>query len=194
MSELNPSEAQRKRLAELLGIAVWELELLLEEVNSIPEGAPVGTIARRPDGALFAARIRGSNGLLRWTVIRADWSDRGVDTADDDADSWPQIRPDEWPVSKVYSTEEAAEILGVDLTAQQELTFPVVDPHGTVNMDGTPPGFTPKTRTPRVVDRLGVDEQGSRWRDRVGDEWWYTVLNRWRYRSHIDGVAGAGNP
>ncbi|WP_234821784.1 helix-turn-helix domain-containing protein [Mycobacteroides abscessus] len=26
-------------------------------------------------------------------------------------------------------------------------------------------------RTPRVVDRLGVDEQGSRWRDVIGDVW-----------------------
>ncbi|WP_457214033.1 hypothetical protein [Mycobacteroides abscessus] len=31
--------------------------------------------------------------------------------------------------------------------------------------------ITPKPRTPRVVDRLGVNEQGSRWRDVIGDVW-----------------------
>lgn len=172
MSELNPSEAQRKAMIDyavefepkLKGGAGFLVDGMIEAANSIPEGAPVGTIARRPDGAFVAVWVIGKY----WAYTRvnregdADWPEGP------DADSWPQVRPDEWPVSKVYSTEEAAEILGVDLTAQQELTFPVVDPHGTVNMDGTL--FTPKPRTPRVVDRLGVDEQGSRWRNRAGLE------------------------
>lgn len=49
-------------------------------------------------------------------------------------------------------------------------------------------------RTPRVVDRLGVDEQGSRWRDKVGDKWWFSSLGGWRYQSHLDGIAGTGDP
>ncbi|SKD60295.1 Uncharacterised protein [Mycobacteroides abscessus subsp. massiliense] len=37
-------------------------------------------------------------------------------------------------------------------------------------------------RTPRVVDRLGVDEQGSRWRNRVDTEFWFQD-KYWNFRT-----------
>lgn len=43
-----------------------------------------------------------------------------------------------------------------------------------------------KPRTPRVVDRLGVDEQGARWRDRDGDEYWFNG-HRWCDSGGSDG-------
>lgn len=46
--------------------------------------------------------------------------------------------------------------------------------------DDCPDCCTPP-RTPRVVDRLGVDEQGSRWRDRDGDKWRYQANKGWQY-------------
>ncbi|SHQ62079.1 Helix-turn-helix domain [Mycobacteroides abscessus subsp. bolletii] len=72
---------------------------MIAAANSIPEGAPVGTIARRPDGRWIGVRDdrrRDARGLVvRWLYAplhesAADWP------ANDDADSWPQIRPDQW--------------------------------------------------------------------------------------------------
>lgn len=184
MSEkLNPSEAQRKRLAELLGIAVWELELLLEEVNNLPEGAPVGTIARRPDGQYVGVRVG-----VQWVYtyvdlhnehVAGDWPDA------DTADSWPVIYdPTE---GEAAETPETAKLLremrdryeagegphplsrwangGSDPTAQQEPAESAFRSAGMTFETGPRPDLStaPKPRTPRVVDRLGVDEQGSRW-------------------------------
>ncbi|SIN11638.1 hypothetical protein [Mycobacteroides abscessus] len=44
-------------------------------------------------------------------------------------------------------------------------------------------------RTPRVVDRLGVDEQGSRWRDANGFEWRWGAGNWFYYREQEWAVA-----
>lgn len=40
----------------------------------------------------------------------------------------------------------------------------------------------PKPRTPRVVDRLGVDEQGSLWRNRADTEFWFQD-ECWNFRT-----------
>lgn len=105
MNVLNPSKAQRKAMADYLSfnvdevIGLYEVDAMIAAANSIPEGAPVGTIARRPDGRWIGVRDdrrRDARGLaVRWLYAplhesAADWP------ANDDADSWPQIRPDQW--------------------------------------------------------------------------------------------------
>lgn len=58
MTELNPSEAQRA-MGYVLFAALSELDDCddlvgdLAAANNAPEGAPAGTIARRPDGELL---------------------------------------------------------------------------------------------------------------------------------------------
>lgn len=100
--KLEPTEAQRKAMAEklLAGTPRWAPPIFTEEsalkavdemfaaANSIPEGAPVGTIARRPDGFWIAHMTE--SGWEYTELVTGTW--RGSD-----ADSWPQIRPDEWP-------------------------------------------------------------------------------------------------
>ncbi len=55
---------------------------------NIPEGPPVGTIARRPDGFWIAHMTE--SGWEYTELVTGTW--RGPS-----ADSWPHIRPDEWP-------------------------------------------------------------------------------------------------
>lgn len=368
VAELNPSEAQRKAMLEWMGevdpddfdYEEW-LDGLFAAANSIPEGAPVGTIARRPDGVFVAVRILTDYLERYWTYTRTDHSLNDDWPDPDDADSWPvifapnevgssehsvsdgdaydptkPIGPEIWRLAEwleehddgepyeIYTPdgsygyrlsasqvgrhptaqqepeacesclgsglglgavlggfletdcsdcdatgeaqqEPAASIDASHLERQREFSLKTFGPGARTNgvldhiakelneireapedisewvdviilaFDGAwRAGWEPqqiidaivakqskneqrewpdwrtadpdkaiehvrasedtKPRTPRVVDRLGVDEQGSRWLDRVGDEWWYTVLSRWRYRSHIDGGAGAGNP
>lgn len=173
--KLEPTEAQRKAMAYYLSfnvdevIGLYEVDAMIAAANSIPEGPPVGTIARRPDGAVIA--VRGEKfGHPFWTY---KWLDDGpnVPTVKDtnDADSWPQIRPDEWPDQAGldwFPPGEEPLVPRPDPTAQQEpTTTHPVSPEST--------NCVPKPRTPRVVDRLGVDEQGSRWRNCAGLEFWH---------------------
>lgn len=228
----------------------------IEAANSIPEGAPVGTIARRPDGEWLAERkVSQSTGAGRWVYLKLGYPSTEVSLEPHDADSWPviydptkgvhtgavinaetqsQIRdaldgstaqqepetcricngsgvgygkvPGGWletDCAACDATREAQQEPGEslargldDLAAgrvsrrddylepQQEPAlrerFPkqasayVADPElAEVDDEPLPSGslITPKPRQPRVVDRLGVDEQGSRWRDVIGDVW-----------------------
>lgn len=107
--KLEPTEAQRKAIIGFLSRPYphydpykpdyegW-LDAFLAAANSIPEGPPVDTIARRPDGIFLAVRKAESSGAMYWQY----WAPGGARIADgmpqpDDADSWPQIRPDQWP-------------------------------------------------------------------------------------------------
>lgn len=98
--KLEPTEAQRKAmLAWAQENNPWDPESfvdgLIAAANSIPEGAPVGTIARRPDGAFVAVRALAEDLGHYWTYTCVDhtvlanheilWPDRY------DADSWPVI-------------------------------------------------------------------------------------------------------
>lgn len=249
----NPSEAQRKAMVDKLCehsdcFARVNAEVVVDDMidaaNSIPEGAPVGTIARRPDGEFVAVRVLGSNGLPRWSIVRVDWANKVDETQDPtDADSWPVIfTPGGEHIEDVsrqsrVSSADLSEAVGsgpttdgvgtydptkpqpcvvcgpvvvcekcTDPTAQQEPEAcesclgsgiglgkvlggfletdcgacdatgeeqqePVI--RGTVEdalrpddvklLETDPMEFVRRTRQPRVVDRLGVDEQGSRW-------------------------------
>ncbi|CPX29691.1 Hypothetical protein ERS075608_01354 [Mycobacteroides abscessus] len=63
---------------------------MIAAANKVPEGAPVGTIARRPDGAWLA--YRGANPTTgdRWFYFQLIIEDETW-PQDDDADSWPVI-------------------------------------------------------------------------------------------------------
>ncbi|WP_100474147.1 hypothetical protein [Mycobacteroides abscessus] len=254
MNVLNPSEAQRKAMADYLSfnvdevIGLYEVDAMIAAANSVPEGAPVGTIARRPDGGYIAIMNE-----LGWEYLYLDVRKPRLDTDGDYADSWPQIRPDQWPdqagldwfppgeeplvprpdpaasnTDAVPMSEPKGEMFGVILKALASVEFYGVDApylalkvHNALRAAGydadptaqqepedegkpegcTECGFTAyelenglceecwpvdlnwhteiaevstKTpRTPRVVDRLGVDERGSRWRNCAGLEFWH---------------------
>ncbi|WP_457171487.1 hypothetical protein [Mycobacteroides abscessus] len=226
---MKPTEALRKVAHDALDEAIDQLMTLVGVGVGIPEGAPVGTIARRPDGRWVAHRCPAGWGYRR---LRGDDKYPNIN----DADSWPVIydptgktldelhaeidrldkaedsalrERDHWEetVNRILYTCSSAEEIGewssandpverfieqfkpvkrIDPTAQQE-------PQVEGNLSEIPKSSTqqepeecpcapgsghcvttavPKPpRAPRVVDRLGVDERGSRWRDVVGDVW-----------------------
>lgn len=197
MNVLNPTEAQRKAMGEAAD--EWQgrvdttdeyIDRIIAAANSIPEGAPVGTIARRPDGGWVAHRTVGLDAPF-WEYFRLDPNAPALRNQYD-ADSWPQIRPDQWPDQSGLDWFPPGEEPLVtrpdpDPTAQQEPEPQRVNsPRDVFDVRGGKP-----PRTPRVVDRLGVDEQGSRWRDGDGDEWKYR--NGWRWRECPD-IWAIGNP
>ncbi|MDM2383851.1 hypothetical protein PP563_09950 [Mycobacteroides abscessus] len=166
--KLEPTEVQRKAMAvELKAFGGWTLETchkaidaLIAAANSIPEGMPVGTIARRPDGEWIAWRTEDG------------WGYRFI--GDEEPNEWPpgSSIADFWPV--IYdptdhpSREELREYFHKDLAEHCQADDPDeypdeyhegdkprlerlmrepsvfdADPHGTVNLDGTLPTFTP---------------------------------------------------
>ncbi|WP_457062745.1 hypothetical protein [Mycobacteroides abscessus] len=202
-SKLEPTAAQRKAMHDALDEAIDKLFTLVgigDAANSVPEGAPVGTIARRPDGKWIAVRTTGNAASNWWT-----YSYTGVLPVETlrvpDADSWPVIYdPDEYHEGDKPRLERL----------MREPSVFDADPHGTVNLDGTLPTFTPDPtaqqepaytvaaaseemakywdnsivtttkREPRVVDRLGVDEQGSRWHGAEGAAAYFHDGQSWR--------------
>ncbi|MGC7251431.1 hypothetical protein RBA00_20570, partial [Mycobacteroides abscessus subsp. massiliense] len=231
MAQLNVNEAQRKAMARELCVqsdcfsyddALVVVDYQVAAANSIPEGPPVGTIARRPDGKVLAVRIRVDEGFWRrdiWYYIAPQdpeiLADEPID--DYDADSWPVIydptgktldelhaeidRLDKAEDSALRERDQFKPVKRIDPTAQQE-------PQVEGNLSEIPKSSTqqepeecpcapgsghcvttavPKPpRAPRVVDRLGVDEQGSRWRNRCGEVhefrdgcWKYNDGGRW---------------
>ncbi|MDM1863513.1 hypothetical protein ACM0BB_22060 [Mycobacteroides abscessus subsp. abscessus] len=298
--KLEPTEAQRKAIIGFLSRPYphydpykpdyegW-LDAFLAAANSIPEGPPVDTIARRPDGAWIAFVEPAQPGVWRYRQLLA--AGQGFPEGRD-ADSWPVIfTPGEAVGSgpttdggETYdprepSREELREYFHQDLAEHCQADDPDeypdeyhegdkprlerlmrepsvfdADPHGTVNLDGTLPTFTPdptaqqvpetcricngsgvgygkvpggwletdcaacdatgeaqqepvtarfsgvftgtcmacqreqcdchdnndtpKPRTPRVVDRLGADDQGSRWVNGEGVTYWFED-DRW---------------
>ncbi|SLJ19968.1 hypothetical protein [Mycobacteroides abscessus] len=263
MSKLEPTEAQRKALVDKLSEHVqWHrdgVEMAVDEMiaaaNSIPEGAPVGTIARASDGHNIAVRKRFSDGVHwaylydsdvdifgykvadSWPVIFAPGeavgsgpTTDGGETYDprepsreelrayfhqdlaehcqaDDPDeveelakwlsihigTWPE---DEWELRSKpnYYHDRARELLDFgyrkvsDATAQQEPG--VSDPRSTSSygLSRNEPVAPKPPRTPRVRDRLGVDEQGARWLDSDGGQVLFNT-DQWM-RLRPDGTVG----
>ncbi|WP_458295172.1 hypothetical protein [Mycobacteroides abscessus] len=238
-------------------MAVWEMQIAFDIANhGIPEGPPVGTIARRPDGAWIARKEQCGKWDYRPFTNQGEWPQP------DDADSWPVIYdPREGealpqaepcqsidPVSELKCSqtlghegnhgtcsglewfppgeeprvprpdltdhptrEELREYFHKDLaehcqaddpTAQQEpgeslarglddlaagrvsrrddYLEPQQEPATTHPVSPESTNCVPKPRAPRVIDRLGVDERGSRWRDRQLGEWKFDG-QAWRY-------------
>ncbi|SKY29882.1 Uncharacterised protein [Mycobacteroides abscessus subsp. massiliense] len=155
--------------------ALKAVDEMFAAANSIPEGAPVGAIARRPDGKNIALRVSDGERPYWVYLYGKHW---------DTADSWPQIRPDQWPDQSGLdwfppgeeplvprpdptdhpSREELQEYFHKDLAEHCQADDPDeyhegdkprlerlmrepsvfdADPHGTVNLDGTLPTFTP---------------------------------------------------
>lgn len=141
------------------GIADGYVAMSISEAI-VPEGAPVGTIARRPDGEWIAWRTEDG------------WGYRFI--GDEEPNEWPpgSSIADFWPV--IYDPtdrpprEELREYFHKDLAEHCQADDPDeypdeyhegdkprlerlmrepsvfdADPHGTVNLDGTLPTFTP---------------------------------------------------
>lgn len=244
--KLEPTEVQRKAMAvELKAFGGWTLETchkaidaLIAAANSIPEGMPVGTIARRPDGEWIAWRTEDGWGYR----FIGDEEPNEWPPGSSIADFWPVIYDPTKPEQKTYPYAEGDTIVigpecfqvpskgaiawkGVwyfdpdyqlnwfppgeeplvprpDPTAQQEpgesLSRGLDDlAAGRVSRrdDYLEPQPEPKLcsgccqcqapkppRTPRVVDRLGVDEQGSLWRNRADTEFWFQD-ECWNFRT-----------
>lgn len=91
--KLEPTEAQLELIAKAAGMAVWEMQIAFDIANSVPEGAPVDTIARRPDGMWIAMRYTRHGGEIAWAYQSfgnlAAYKQRVPEG--DDADSWPVI-------------------------------------------------------------------------------------------------------
>ncbi|SLD35026.1 Uncharacterised protein [Mycobacteroides abscessus subsp. bolletii] len=222
--KLEPTEAQRKALVDKLSEHVqWHrdgVEMAVDEMiaaaNSIPEGAPVGTIARRPDGAWVALRDR-----FGWQYFHLGYPGDGID-----ADSWPVIfapgeavgsgpttdggetydprEPSREELQEYFHKDLAEHCQADDPTAQQEpgeslarglddiaagrvsrrddYLEPQQEPATTHSVSPESTKCVPKPRTPRVVDSLGVDERGSRWRNRAYTEFWFQD-ECWNFRT-----------
>lgn len=135
MAELHVGKAQRKAMHDALDDAIDQLMTLVGVGVSIPEGAPVGTIARRPDGEWIAWRTEDG------------WGYRFI--GDEEPNEWPpgSSIADFWPViydPREYEGTEYDPETGLHwFKPGEEPLVPRPDPHGTVNLDGTLPTFTP---------------------------------------------------
>ncbi|NMK63791.1 XRE family transcriptional regulator, partial [Staphylococcus capitis] len=130
--KLEPTEAQRKAMRHIAGIRLDAaahhrfkpdpeefLTELIAAANSIPEGPPVGTIARRPDGEWIAWRTEDGWGYR----FIGDEEPNEWPPGSSIADFWPQIRPDEWPEQvglDWFPPGEEPIVPRPDPTAQQE--------------------------------------------------------------------------
>ncbi len=101
MTKMEPTEAQRKAMLDALKgrTGTWStaqmrqraLDEMITAANSIPEGPPVGTIARRPDGKCLALRAEGEEpGTTYWKHFPFVCGPEGFSHRDD-TDSWPVI-------------------------------------------------------------------------------------------------------
>ncbi|PKQ59738.1 hypothetical protein B5566_02535 [Mycobacterium sp. MHSD3] len=266
-AKLEPTEALRKAMHDALDDAIDQLMTLVGVGVDIPEGPPVGTIARRPDGAVIA--LRGGVCDERFWIYKWLDDDPNVPTVKDtnDADSWPQIRPDQWPdqagldwlppgeeplvprpdpgskdagdwikaqvvhsggslwrrdgymwrgvghtggrsplpslarpgVAVTVVIDDDGELVSdlsklacIDGDVEELLAEHGLLPDPTAQQEPEEPGppsnahikFPKAPRTPRVVDCLGVDEQGTPWRSRSGYEWRH-LDGKWQFKSYV---------
>ncbi|WP_336513387.1 hypothetical protein [Mycobacteroides franklinii] len=106
-TKLELTEAQRNAMIEEIWGALdfqsmSKVEIAVDRAiaaaNSNPEGPPVGTIARRPDGAWIANRCPGGWGYRR---LQGDEARPNPD----DADSWPVIYDPTRPIAQEITSE-----------------------------------------------------------------------------------------
>ncbi len=152
--------------------------------------APVGTIARRPDGIFLAVRKAESSGAMYWQY----WAPGGARIADgmplpSDADSWPVIYDPREHEGTEYDPEtglhwfkpgEEPLVPRPDPTAQQEPAYTVAAASEEMAKHWDNSIVTTTKREPRVVDRLGVDERGSRWHGAEGAAAYFHDGQSWR--------------
>ncbi|SKU53773.1 Uncharacterised protein [Mycobacteroides abscessus subsp. bolletii] len=117
MTKLEPTAEQLELIAKAVGMAVWEVQIAFDIANhGIPEGPPVDTIARRPDGEWIATRKFDEFAYWAYSYIGDSYSHGGV--TQDDADSWPVIYD---PTGKTID-ELQAEVDRLDRAEDRALT------------------------------------------------------------------------
>ncbi|QSM05126.1 Uncharacterised protein [Mycobacteroides abscessus subsp. abscessus] len=147
MSKLEPTEAQRKAMAEATEAWNWyscgperrldTVDKMIAAANSIADGAPVGTIARRPDGEWIAWRTEDGWGYR----FIGDEEPNEWPPGSSIADFWPQIRPDEWPDQSGldwFPPGEEPIVPRPDPTAQQEPPKGLYGKYRVERVDGKP--------------------------------------------------------
>ncbi|WP_131817888.1 hypothetical protein [Mycobacteroides abscessus] len=164
VEKLAAAEGARLALEEIVSKCKCGADSRAQQEPSIDDAIrvddiPVGTIARRPDGAWVAHRYANLKGEGHWNYFRVDYN--APFRSPGDADSWPVIydptKPDPLETFNQQAYfDDSDELPGS--TAQQE---PEVGPP--CDTRGWPREEVAKPRTPRVVDRLGVDERDAEW-------------------------------
>ncbi|SIE08517.1 Uncharacterised protein [Mycobacteroides abscessus subsp. abscessus] len=207
--KLEPTEALRKAMHDALDDAIDQLMTLVGVGVGVPEGPPVGTIARRPDGEWIAWRTEdgwgyrfigdeepnewppGSNIADSWPVIYDPTSEKTREEKIQDYLEWSETQVDTDALDPIAQQEPGESLArGLDdiaagrVSRRDDYLEPQQEPAD--RLDLIDPiqrhrGDKP-SRTPRVVDRLGVDEQGSRWRNRAYTEFWFQD-ECWNFRT-----------
>ncbi|MDO3331577.1 XRE family transcriptional regulator [Mycobacteroides abscessus] len=190
--KLEPTEAQRKAMAEKLlsGTPRWAPPIFTDEsalkavdemfaaANSIPEGPPVGTIARRPDGEWIAWRTEdgwgyrfigdeepnewppGSNIADSWPVIYDPTSEKTREEKIQDYLEWSETQVDTDALDPIAQQEPGESLArGLDdiaagrVSRRDDYLEPQQEPATTHPVSPESTNCVPKPRTPRVVDR-----------------------------------------
>lgn len=107
MEKLNKTEALRKVAHDALDEAIDQLMTLVGVGVGVPEGPPVGTIARRPDGEWIAWRTEDGWGYR----FIGDEEPNEWPPGSNIADSWPVIYDPTNPEQKTYPYAEGDTIV-----------------------------------------------------------------------------------
>lgn len=165
--KLNPSEAQRKAMIQAAidhsgmgSIRATEVvDAQITAADSIPEGAPVGTIARRPDGAWIAHRYANLKGEGRWNYFRVDYN--APFRSPGDADSWPVIydptKPEGCGHPNHGNEDHDCKPFLPDPTAQQEPAASIDASHLERQREFSLKTFGPGARTNGVLDHIAKE-------------------------------------
>lgn len=181
MAELHVNKAQRKAMGEAAD--EWQgrvdttdeyIDRIIAAANSIPEGPPVGTIARRPDGVVLAHKDGDEPFKCPCCKLVFGAGTDRIEVCDLCVASHPITTRD-----ASQTQQEPGEIDCRNCDGRKCMGC-VFREHPHDCADDCPECCEP--RTPRVVDRLGVDEQGSRWRNRVDTEFWFQD-KYWNFRT-----------
>lgn len=136
-------------------VGLYEVDRQIAAANSIPEGAPVGTIARRPDGEWLAERkVSQSTGAGRWCYLKLGYPSTEAPLKANAADSWPVIYDPTTNVAALLR-QAAARLteLSTDETDNYHLVNDLVDAANRIDptkpdLDWFPPGEEPTVPRP----------------------------------------------
>ncbi|SLG71248.1 Uncharacterised protein [Mycobacteroides abscessus subsp. abscessus] len=131
--------------------ALEAVDEMFAAANSIPEGAPVGTIARRPDGAWIARKEQCGKWDYRPFTNQGEWPQP------DDADSWPVI----YDPREGEALPQAEPCQSIDPVSELKCsqTLGHEGNHGTCSgLEWFPPGEEPRVPRPDLTDHPTREE------------------------------------